>query len=74
MNKENFIELFKETLEMEGQEVNMDDNFRDYEEWDSLAVLSLLATINEEYNIIIPRKEFDNMIIVRDIVGYIEGI
>jgi len=73
MNKEKFIELFQETLEIEEQEVKMDDKFRDYEEWDSLSVLALLAMLNEEYDIVIPRNEFEKLITVKDIVEYIKS-
>ena len=71
MKKEKFLELFQEILELEDQEMKMEDIFRDYEEWDSLAVLSLIAMINEEYEIIIPRKEFDEMLIVEDVYNYV---
>jgi len=66
MNKEKFIELFEETLEME-EEVKLEDKFRDYEEWDSLSVLSIMATINEEFDVVIPRKIFDKMETINDI-------
>ena len=56
-----FIELFQEILEIEDQEVKPEAKFRDFEEWDSLAVLSVLAMINEEYDVIIPRSEFDKV-------------
>ena len=69
---EKFIEQFQEILEIEDQEVKLEAKFRDYEEWDSLAVLSVLAMINEEYDIIIPRKEFDKMVTVEDIVQFIK--
>jgi acyl carrier protein len=68
---QNFIENFKEALEIEDYEVNPEDKFRDYEEWDSLAVLALLAMINEEYNLIIPRKEFEKLITIKDIFNYL---
>ena len=56
-----FIELVQEILEIEDQEVKPEAKFRDFEEWDSLAVLSVLAMINEEYDVIIPRSEFDKV-------------
>ena len=71
MNKEKFIKLFQETLEIEDQAVRTDAIFRDFEEWDSLAILSILAMINEEYDIVIPRKDFDKMISVEDVFNYI---
>lgn len=58
---ENFINLFKETLEIEEMDISDETIFRDLEEWDSLAVLSVLAMINEEYDITIPRKNFEKV-------------
>lgn len=54
----NFIENFKETLDIEDRELNMSDEFREYEEWDSIANLSVIAMIDVEYDIIIENKEF----------------
>ena len=71
MNKENFIELFEELLEKDENTIKMDDKFRDYVEWDSLAVLSAGAMINEEYDIVIPRQEFEKLITVEDLCNYI---
>lgn len=72
MNKEKFIELMKETIEIEN-DVNLNDKFREYEEWDSLAVLSVLAMINDEYDIIIPRTEFENALTVQDLWDIIQN-
>ena len=58
---DNFINLFKETLEIEEMDVTKDLKFRDLEEWDSLAVLSVLAMINEEYDITIARNKFEKV-------------
>jgi acyl carrier protein len=68
---ENFLSLFTEILERE-EKVKLSDKFRNYPEWDSLSILALLAMINEEYDVIIPRKEFDEMITIEDIVKFIK--
>ena len=72
MEKENFIALLYDALELEEIEINLDDVFREYNEWDSLSMLTVLATINEEYDIIIPRKIFDKMVTVEDIFLYLD--
>lgn len=69
--REIFLHLFKDALERDENNVKMEDKFRDYEEWDSLSVLSVLAAINEEYDIIIPRADFDKLETVQDIYNYI---
>jgi acyl carrier protein len=68
-----FKQLFAEALEKEPSEVAMDDEFRKYEEWDSLAVLSIIAMIKQNYDITIPRKEFDELKIVSDLFEYIQA-
>jgi acyl carrier protein len=70
---EKFIENLKETLEIEDHEVKPEDKFRDYEEWDSLAFLSLQALINDEYDITIPRDEFDNVHTIAELYDLIQG-
>ena len=44
--EEKFIELIKEVLEIEDREINMGDKFREYEEWSSLAYLSVIAILD----------------------------
>lgn len=69
---EKFIELFKETLEIEEMDVDKDIIFRDLEEWDSLAVLSVLAMVNEGYDITIPRNKFEKVKTVGELYNLIQ--
>ena len=64
-----FLEKFMEVLDREG--ANPDDEFREYEEWDSLAYLSLIAMIDEEYDLVISGEEFKKFNKISDIYGYI---
>ena len=73
MNKEKFIEILQEILEKEENTVRMEDPFRQYEEWDSLAVLAIVAIIDEHYNITIPRTEFEILITVNDLFNYVQN-
>ncbi len=66
-----FIENLKETLEIEDHEVKPEDKFRDYEEWDSLGYLAVLAMLKDEYDITIPRSEFDKLEKISDIYVHI---
>lgn len=56
-----FIDLITEALEKDAGTVKPDDNFRDYPEWDSLAHLTLISLIDEEYDLVIPRDKFSGM-------------
>lgn len=52
----NLIDNFKEILEISQLSVN--DNFRELPEWDSLANLSVIAMIDEEFGIVFENSEF----------------
>lgn len=56
--EEKFLEMFKETLDIEDMEISMSDHFRTFEEWDSIANLSLVAMIDVEYEVIIENSVF----------------
>lgn len=59
--QDNFLELFKETLDIEDKDVSMSDKFRTFEEWDSIANLSLIAMIDSEYEVVIENSVFKNI-------------
>lgn len=62
-----FIELLKEALEIEDRDLNMSDEFRNYDEWDSLAYLSIIAMYDEEYDMQIEETEFNKLRTVDDL-------
>jgi len=66
-----FIENFAEALEKELTDIHSEDKFRDYEEWDSLVVLSVIAMIKQNYGITIPRKEFDDLLTIGDLFSFV---
>lgn len=65
--KEKFIELLKEALDIDDRELNMNDEFRNYDEWDSLAYLSVIAMYDEEYDKQIEEAEFNKLRTVEDL-------
>jgi acyl carrier protein len=70
--KEKFLASFKEALQIEDREVLATDVFRDYEEWDSLSRLSLIAALDEEYDLQIEDKEFEKLVTVGDLMQVVE--
>lgn len=66
-----FLELITEALEKEAGSVNSNDVFRDYPEWDSLAHLTVISLIDEEYGMVIPRDEFTKMQTLKQVYDYI---
>jgi acyl carrier protein len=67
--KEKFINSLKETLEIQNREINLSDNFRNYKEWDSLAQLSLIAMLDDEYGVAIENEKFVKLITVEDLMN-----
>ena len=53
------------------EEICMSDEFRSYQEWDSLAILSLLASIDEEYSVNINSTQLEKMKTVGDVYKFI---
>jgi acyl carrier protein len=66
-----FLEMISDVLEIEDRTIEMTDAFRDYDEWDSLARLSLIAEIDDVYNIVIEDEVFKNLLTLSDLYNEI---
>ena len=67
-----FLDLFKEAIERE-DEVKMEDNFRQYEEWDSMAYLSVIALMDDKYGKQMEEAEFKLLQTVGDVYKFCIG-
>ncbi len=67
--EEKFIALFKEALEIEDREPQLTDTFRDYDEWDSLSYLSVIAMLDDEYGVEIETEDFVMLKTIQDIIN-----
>ncbi|MBX9889396.1 MAG: acyl carrier protein [Flavobacteriaceae bacterium] len=65
-----FLEMITEVFEIEDKTLTMDDNFRDYDQWDSLARLSLISEIDDVYNVVIEDEIFKTLFSLNDL--YVE--
>ena len=63
---EKFKKLLAEALEREGV-IDMKDEFRTYDEWDSIAYLSIIAFMDEEYDTQLEESEFKQLKTVQDL-------
>lgn len=63
---ENFIEKFAEAIEREDA-IKMEDEFRKYDEWSSIAYLSVIAMMDDEYDTQIEEAEFKKLRTVKDL-------
>ncbi len=73
MNATEFIEKFAEALDIDVTGLSVDTEFRTIEEWDSISYLSVIAMMDEEYEIQIENAEFKQLKTLGDIMNYIES-
>ena len=67
------VNLMAELLEKELHDVSPTDEFREYEEWDSLAYLSVIAAIDDAYGLVIPVEDFRACRTVKALADYVEA-
>ena len=70
--KERFLTAFKEALEIEDEHVNMKDVIEDFDTWDSLSRLSLIAELDEKFDVTIETKEFEKLKTVEDLYSAVQ--
>lgn len=72
--QEKLFSLVKEALEIEDRELALDDNFRDYPEWDSLGQLSVIAALDEHFGVVIEGAAFAQITTLGQLLGKIEEL
>ena len=65
--------ILAEQFDVEEDTITMDTNLEDDLSADSLDVVDLLMSIEDEFEIEIPDEEIDNIRTVAELVSYIEG-
>jgi acyl carrier protein len=66
----NFADQFDET---DASVFNVDTKFRDLEEWSSLIALSVMAMIDEEYDVQLTANEMRNAQTIQDLINIISS-
>lgn len=74
MRVKDFIYKFAEAIDAEApEELTVSTQFRKLGEWNSLAVLSLIVLLDEEYGVQIESTQFKQLQTIGDIISYIES-
>lgn len=73
MDVQNFIERFAEAIDVDANELTAETEFRNLDEWDSVAYISVIAMMDEEYDIQIEMPTFKTLKTVGAIAEYIEN-
>ena len=66
--EEKIFNAFREAMDNDALEINLSDHFREYEDWDSLAYLSMIATLDEEFGIEVEDETFKKLETVEDLL------
>ena len=74
MDKNKFIEDFTSIFdEVDVSEVTRATEYKNFEEWSSLAALGLLAVIEEEYDVALTHNDIKNAVTVEDIYNIVQN-
>lgn len=65
--KEQLINIVKEALDLEEETVVITDHFESFDAWDSLGKLSLIALIDENFDLQLTDDEFNSFVTIEDL-------
>lgn len=71
MNKDK-LGLMEECMELPEGTLSIEDRLADYEEWDSLSVLTFMALMDERYGRRISPEDVDKLVTVADAIRLME--
>jgi acyl carrier protein len=71
MDKNEFIEKVKEILELEDVSLTENSNLNDFEEYDSISILSVIALIDESFNMKLTSEELESITTVNSLITLI---
>lgn len=74
MDEKKFIQNFADQFyETEASVFTLETNFRDLDEWSSLVALSVMAMINEEYDVCISAEEMVNANTIQELFNTVQS-
>ncbi|MCM1157874.1 MAG: acyl carrier protein [Bacteroidales bacterium] len=72
MSQEEKIAMLEEIMELDEGELKITDKLSDYEEWDSIAVLSFIAVMDSNFHKIVKGVDVKEIITVKDAIDMME--
>lgn len=66
------MSILEECMDLDEGTLNLDDTLADFEEWDSLAALSLIASIGENFGKTIDAADIKKLVTVADALKLME--
>lgn len=62
-----FLDQIKDIMEIEDRDIEMSDNFKEYEEWDSMSSLLLTSMLDEEYGVVFNTNELSQINTIQEL-------
>lgn len=70
MKQEELLEEIKEALQRD-EEISLDMSLEDIEEWDSLAVISMISLYDQLFSIVITNDQLSDCNTVQDLINLV---
>ncbi len=69
------MENFKDKLAdiFEVKTLSNNDIIKDFDEWDSLTLLSIIALVDSEFNVQLNASSFEEIITIGDLISYVNS-
>jgi acyl carrier protein len=71
--KNKLLQAFTEALELEDVEVSLKDTIQDFDNWDSISKLSLIAILDDYFDVEISNAEFDTLETVQNLYDLVKS-
>ena len=73
MELKEFVENVKELFEDEVENFGLDTHFRELDEWSSLLSLSIIAMVDDEYDVVIKTDDIKTCTTVEDLFNLVKN-
>ncbi|MBR1431040.1 acyl carrier protein [Ruminococcus sp.] len=71
--EERFLQVVADSLEVEVDEISMETAYKEYEPWDSMAMLNLLMDLEDEFDVSIPIEKVAGVKTLADVFNIVNG-
>ena len=69
--EQELIELLEDVMELDEGTLKPDTRFRDFAEWNSVAHLSVVAAVDDQYDVTLPLEDFRALHTIQELSEYI---
>ena len=71
--EQDLIAMFEDVMELDEGSLTPDTRFRDFAEWNSVAHLSVIAAVDDQYDVTLPLEEFRALHTIKELTSYIQS-